>query len=82
VLKVEQLQPAVILIDVNMPNLDGIEATRQIKAIAPRVAVIGLSVHTDCYYIEEMLKAGAVEIIQKEQAVEKLYPAIQRALDS
>jgi DNA-binding NarL/FixJ family response regulator len=68
VLKAEQLQPEIVLIDVSMPKLDGIEATRQIKANSPRMAVIGLSVHTDCYFIDAMLKAGAVEVLQKEQA--------------
>ena len=80
VLRAEDLQPAVVLIDVNMPKLDGIEATRIIKAVSPHIVVIGLSVHTDCYFIDKMLKAGAVEVLQKEQAVEKLYSAIKRAL--
>ena len=53
---------------------------KAIKAHSLRMAVIGLSVHTDCYFINAMLKAGAAEVLQKEQAVEKLYPAIQRAL--
>jgi len=80
VVKAAQLRPRVVIMDVNMPKLDGTKATRQIRAISPGIIVIGLSVHTDCYFTNAMLKAGAVEVLQKEQAVEKLYPAIQRAL--
>ena len=80
VLKAAQLRPSVVIMDVNMPRLDGTEATRQIRAILPRIVVIGLSVHFDCHFTHAMLKAGAVEVLQKEQAVDKLYPAIQRAL--
>ena len=80
VMKAAQLQPTVVLMDVNMPRLDGIEATRQIKATAPRIAVIGLSVHTDCFYTDAMLKAGAVEVLAKENALQELYNVIQRAI--
>ena len=68
--------------DINMPRLDGIGATRRIKAHNKGVKIIGLSVHADQYHIHAMIKAGATELLPKENASRDLYGAIQRAVDS
>jgi DNA-binding NarL/FixJ family response regulator len=80
ILRSEELQPAIVLMDINMPKLDGIEATRRIKVKSSRIVVLGLSVHGDGYSIDAMLKAGAVAVVPKERAPEDLYDAIQRAM--
>ncbi|MDD5643611.1 MAG: response regulator transcription factor, partial [Syntrophales bacterium] len=56
---VRELSPQVVIMDVGMPDLNGIEATRQVLAESPGVKVIGLSMHCDRRFVMNMLKAGA-----------------------
>jgi DNA-binding NarL/FixJ family response regulator len=77
---VEKLQPAVIVMDIGMPSLDGVGATRLIKMQHPQIAVVGLSVNAPSFHVDAMLKAGAFEVLTKEKAVDELYSAIQRAI--
>jgi DNA-binding NarL/FixJ family response regulator len=65
--------------DLGMPNLDGIGATRLIRTQYPQIAVVGLSVNAPSYQVDAMLNAGAFEVVTKEKAVDELYSAIQRA---
>ncbi|HNM61739.1 MAG TPA: PAS domain S-box protein [Nitrospira sp.] len=74
-----QWRPEVVLMDVNMPVMDGIEATRRIKDALPDTIVIGLSVQTIAHVGHEMREAGAVAFLNKEAAVEDLYQTIQTA---
>lgn len=74
-----QWQPDVVLMDVNMPVMDGIEATRRIKAALPDTIVIGLSVQNIVHVGHEMREAGAAAFLNKEAAVEDLYQTIQIA---
>jgi DNA-binding NarL/FixJ family response regulator len=69
--------PDVIVMDVAMPDLNGIEATRQIVAELPKIKVIALSMHADKRYVMEMLKAGASGYILKDTAFEDLARAIR-----
>ncbi len=70
------LRPDVIVMDINMPKMDGIEATKQIKAVQPETIVIGLSVNTSTQVMEAMKLAGAAAFISKEAAAEELYGTI------
>jgi len=80
--QVEALRPTVVVMDINMPMMNGIEATAAIKGRYPDIPVIGLSVQADGGNEQAMKKAGAVTLLTKEAAVEELYDAIQRALAS
>jgi DNA-binding NarL/FixJ family response regulator len=82
VLAASKLQPAIIVMDINMPKMDGITATRLIKAQHPQMVVIGLTVDPKGYLIDAIQKAGAAELLGKDQAVNELYGAIQRAVAS
>ena len=82
VLSAEELQPSVIVMDINMPKMNGIEATRYIKQETPDVIVIGLSVNADENNQQAMRDAGAAMLLTKEAAVEQLYSAIQQAVTS
>jgi two-component system NarL family response regulator len=74
---VKTLQPDVIVMDVGMKDLNGIEATRQIKAENPRAKVIGLSTHSDGPYVISMLDAGASGYVLKDNAVDEMRRAIR-----
>ena len=76
----EQLRPGIVVMDINMPKMNGIEATREMTTRYPDVAVIGLSVNAGDDNHDAMTKAGALRLMTKEAAVEELYGAIQEAV--
>ena len=71
------LRPDVILMDIQMPDLTGIEATKQIKDSVPQTAVIALTMHEDDQYFFEMLHAGASGYVPKRAAPDELLTAIR-----
>jgi DNA-binding NarL/FixJ family response regulator len=75
--QVEALRPDVVLMDISMPGLNGLEATRQIARRYVGVRVVMLTMHTDEEYILEALKAGASGYLLKEAAPEELVLAVQ-----
>ncbi len=77
---VEKLRPRVVLMDINMPKMNGIEATAQIRKGYPDTIVIGFSVNTTTDNHEAMKQAGAVQLVAKDAAVEELYEAIREAV--
>jgi two-component system CheB/CheR fusion protein len=78
----DHLRPSVVVMDINMPRMNGIEATAQIKARHPAAVVIGLSVQADAHSRSALLEAGAAELVTKEAAAEELYRSIHEALGS
>ena len=74
---VRELSPDVVIMDITMPGLNGIEATRQITAEYPGVKVIALSIHSKRRYVADMLSAGAAGYILKECLFDELVQAIQ-----
>jgi DNA-binding NarL/FixJ family response regulator len=77
-----ELKPDVVIIDISMPDLNGIEATRQIIAESPGVKVIALSMHSDRKFVREMLSAGASGYMLKDSAFEELDKAISTVNDN
>ncbi|MCB8928427.1 MAG: response regulator transcription factor [Ardenticatenaceae bacterium] len=75
--QVLRLQPDVILMDIQMPGMNGIEATRQIKEAGEDTAVLALTMHEDDQYFFEMLQAGASGYLPKRAAPDELVHAIR-----
>jgi len=71
------LAPDVVLMDISMPDMNGIEATRRIKEFCPEVAVLALTMHEDDQYFFEMLAAGASGYVPKRAAPDDLISAIR-----
>ena len=73
----ETLKPDVIVMDITLPDMSGIEATRQIKALQPETAVVALTIHEDEQFFFQMLQAGASGYVPKRAASEDLIKAIR-----
>lgn len=71
-----ELQPDVALVDITMPALNGIEATRQILSVSPHTQVVVLSMHADRRFVHEALRAGARGYVLKDSAFEELLAAL------
>ena len=72
----QSLRPDIILMDIAMPVLNGLEATRQIRAANPAAKVIVLSAHSDEVYVEKMIEAGVAGFLEKQSSAEILTKAI------
>jgi two-component system, NarL family, response regulator LiaR len=77
---VSELIPDIVLLDLIMPGMDGVETTRQIKKISPRTQVVVLTSYHEDVHIFPALKAGAISYILKDMKMEKLADALQRAV--
>jgi two-component system response regulator NreC len=76
---VSRLEPDVVLMDIGLPDLSGIDATREIKRLRPETAVVALTIHEDEEYFFKMLEAGASGYVPKRAAPEELLTAIRAA---
>jgi DNA-binding NarL/FixJ family response regulator len=72
-----ELSPDVVVMDISMPDLNGIEATRQITRESPQVKVVALSMHSSRKYVTEMFKAGALGYLLKNCDFEELADAVR-----
>jgi DNA-binding NarL/FixJ family response regulator len=75
--RVCELKPDIAIIDLSMPEMSGLAATREIKERAPKVAVIAMTRHTEDAYVQELLSAGASGYVVKQSPVEELLKAIR-----
>ena len=78
---VRELAPSVVVMDINMPKLNGIEATARIKRTYPHVVIVGLSVNASDENRHAMRAAGASMLLTKEAAVEQLYAEIKESVN-
>lgn len=74
-----RMKPDVVLMDIGLPDLSGIDATRQIKKSTSQVAIVALTIHEDEEYFFKMLEAGASGYVPKRAAPEELLTAIRAA---
>ena len=72
-------EPHVVVMDLNMPKMNGIEAAGRIKTSWPKVAILGLCVMQDAFTMAAFLKAGATAVLSKSDKPEELHCAIKRA---
>ncbi len=77
---VEQLEPDVLIIDLMMPNLNGLEVTRQISQRSPRTHVVILSMHANEAYVLEALKNGAAGYVLKDSSAADLVKAVREVV--
>jgi len=75
-----KLRPDLVIMDVVMSGLDGVEATRRIRAEVPGTRVIALSMHADRRFVSEMLRAGALGYLVKDSAFEELHQAVRTVM--
>ena len=75
--KAREVQPDIVLMDITMPDMDGIEATLQLKNLYPECQILVLTVHADKQYFMKMLSVGASGYLTKQAAADELVAAIQ-----
>ena len=73
----ERLKPDIVVMDVAMPELNGIEATRRLAESAPHTRVVALSMHKDSVYVREILRAGARGYLLKDSVADDLVSAVR-----
>jgi DNA-binding NarL/FixJ family response regulator len=75
--KAIELKPDIVIMDVSMPELNGIEATRRLQKDHPRIRVLALSMHKDNVFVREILRAGAAGYLLKDAIDQELLTAVR-----
>lgn len=78
---VQKLQPDIVIMDIGMPNLNGIDATQQMLAENPHLKILALSTHSDAWMVAKMIRAGAKGYMLKESAFSELANALQAIME-
>ena len=76
----KELQPDIVILDVSMPLLNGIDAAAQLKKICPRTKIIIVTMHADTEYVQSAFEAGATAYVLKRSALDELEQAIRAAM--
>jgi len=79
ILKTQELHPDVVLLDINMPGMNGVEATSLLKKFNPELKIIILTIHKDDEYVFEAIKAGASGYLLKDVDTQELVRAVEAA---
>lgn len=74
----KKTSPEVILMDINMPVMDGIEATKKITVLVPKICIIGLSLHDIPKVVDDMKRAGASAYVKKGESPNRMYDVIKK----
>ena len=74
--KVRETTPDVILLDMSMPGMDGLDVTKQLKEMDPKVRILILTMHAEQQYVPRLMRAGAMGYVTKHAAPEELVKAI------
>lgn len=77
---VTEFRPNLIILDISLPQTNGIELTKQIKALVPEVPILVVSMHDEALYAERAVRAGAMGYVMKEEAGDKVATALQHLL--
>jgi DNA-binding NarL/FixJ family response regulator len=80
IVSVEKLQPDVIVMDIRLSRMDGVTATRLIKAHYPHIVIIGITAEAQDFSTDAMKRAGAFDVLMKDNAVQELYAVIQQGV--
>jgi DNA-binding NarL/FixJ family response regulator len=75
-----RLKPDVVIADISMPSLSGIQAARQLRSLHPNARIIFLTMHADAVYADEALNAGAVGYVAKQSVMREVVTAIRQAM--
>jgi len=75
-----ELNPDVVLLDLNLPFLGGLDTARQLRKMAPNIAIVFLTTHEDCDLAAEALRIGAAGYVLKKSAASELHRAIRRSV--
>lgn len=79
--KSEDLQPDLVLLDIGLPNLNGLEAARQVRKVSPGSRILFLTSYDDPEYLQEALRIGALGFIVKPNAASDLLPAVRAVMN-
>jgi len=72
----KDLKPAIVIMDINLPGINGIEATQQIRKFSPGSRILGVSLHTQPTYARKMMQKGAMGYVTKNSSREEMFKAI------
>jgi DNA-binding NarL/FixJ family response regulator len=78
--KAEDLQPDLIVLDLEMPKLNRLDATRRIRTLSPKSKIIITSIEASADFVQEAIRSGALGYVRKTEMVSQLLPAIEAAL--
>ncbi len=76
----EELQPELIVLDLRMPKLNGLQATRRIRTLSPKSKIIIASLESSADFVQEALRSGALGYVRKTEIFNQLLPAIEAVL--